>query len=119
MAGFNRRSDSSGEKRFSKFNARPRRERADGPSRFGDRDRRNAMHTVVCDTCGEKCEVPFKPNGSKPVQCRNCFRKASHGANASDSSSRDSGSSAPSISPAELKEIHAKLDKIIKFLKIE
>jgi len=40
-----------------------------------DRGERPAMHKAICDECGNSCEVPFKPNGDKPVYCNNCFRK--------------------------------------------
>ena len=33
------------------------------------------MHSATCDKCGARCEVPFKPSGSKPVYCSDCFRK--------------------------------------------
>ncbi|MCW3981919.1 MAG: DNA-directed RNA polymerase [Candidatus Bathyarchaeota archaeon] len=33
------------------------------------------MHKVVCAECGEDCEVPFKPDGRKPVYCRDCYSK--------------------------------------------
>lgn len=33
------------------------------------------MHDVVCSSCGAATQVPFKPNGMKPVYCRDCFRK--------------------------------------------
>lgn len=33
------------------------------------------LHRATCATCGNSCEVPFKPNGSKPVYCRDCFKK--------------------------------------------
>lgn len=33
------------------------------------------MHKATCDECGDFCEVPFKPSGSKPVYCHNCFKK--------------------------------------------
>lgn len=26
-----------------------------------------------CNNCGAKCQVPFRPNGKKPVYCRDCF----------------------------------------------
>lgn len=26
-----------------------------------------------CTTCGKSCEVPFRPDGVKPVLCRDCF----------------------------------------------
>ena len=43
---------------------------------FGGRDAgRSAMHAATCAACGQACEVPFKPNGRKPVYCSNCFKK--------------------------------------------
>ncbi len=44
---------------------------------FGSRDfdRPQIMHKTICSDCGKECEVPFKPNGSKPVFCRDCFQK--------------------------------------------
>ena len=36
---------------------------------------RPAMHHAVCEECGNDCEVPFKPTGSRPVFCSNCFGK--------------------------------------------
>jgi len=31
------------------------------------------MFDAVCSTCGKDCQVPFQPNGNKPVYCRDCF----------------------------------------------
>ena len=31
------------------------------------------MFEAVCSECGDKCEVPFRPTGDKPVYCSNCF----------------------------------------------
>lgn len=31
------------------------------------------MHKATCASCGKICEVPFKPNGTKPVYCKDCF----------------------------------------------
>ena len=33
------------------------------------------MFKANCSECGEVCEVPFRPNGTKPVYCSNCFVK--------------------------------------------
>ncbi len=33
------------------------------------------MHHAVCSKCNQDCEVPFRPTGSKPVFCSNCFEK--------------------------------------------
>ena len=41
------------------------------PRPAGDR----VMYDVTCDQCGAPTQVPFKPNGSKPVLCRNCFQR--------------------------------------------
>lgn len=44
------------------------------PSFGGNRDdKRSEMFTATCDQCHKQCEVPFRPNGSKPVYCNNCF----------------------------------------------
>ncbi len=40
---------------------------------FGARDERPTMHEAICDDCGDLCKVPFKPTGSKPIFCSNCF----------------------------------------------
>lgn len=37
--------------------------------------RNNQVHKTVCDICHKPCEVPFKPNGKKPVLCDACFAK--------------------------------------------
>ena len=45
-------------------------------SRGGGRDRGDReMHSVVCDDCGDNCEVPFRPTAGKPIYCDNCFGK--------------------------------------------
>ena len=31
------------------------------------------VHEAICDRCGNRCELPFKPTGDKPVYCSNCF----------------------------------------------
>jgi len=32
-------------------------------------------HKAVCTDCGNECEVPFKPDPSRPVYCRECWAK--------------------------------------------
>jgi CxxC-x17-CxxC domain-containing protein len=41
--------------------------RFDGPPR--------EMHKVTCAECGKETEVPFKPDGSRPVYCKDCYQK--------------------------------------------
>jgi len=31
------------------------------------------MHQATCARCNKACEVPFRPNGRKPVFCKDCF----------------------------------------------
>ncbi|MFA6436368.1 MAG: CxxC-x17-CxxC domain-containing protein [Candidatus Gracilibacteria bacterium] len=45
-----------------------------GFGRGSDRGPRMEMHPATCAECGESCEVPFKPTGSRPVLCRDCFK---------------------------------------------
>ncbi len=44
-----------------------------GGGRDRDRGERSEMFEATCDQCGKQCEVPFRPSGSKPVFCNNCF----------------------------------------------
>ena len=47
-----------------------------GPRKFGAfSDRPREMHKAECSQCHNPCEVPFVPNGKKPVFCSNCFVK--------------------------------------------
>ncbi|MBT4539072.1 hypothetical protein HOI26_04415 [Candidatus Woesearchaeota archaeon] len=66
---------------------------------------RPEMTKVTCDSCGKRCEVPFKPTSNKPIYCSDCFRK--------ESSPRSSGSGSK-----DLAEINKKLDKIMDALDI-
>lgn len=56
--GFNR------DKRPGGFGGGDRGGRSDGPTE---------MFTTTCAECRKSCEVPFRPNGEKPVYCRECF----------------------------------------------
>ena len=33
------------------------------------------MHPIVCADCGKDAEVPFRPTGSRPVYCTDCYPK--------------------------------------------
>ncbi|MCW4006061.1 MAG: hypothetical protein NWF04_05645 [Candidatus Bathyarchaeota archaeon] len=33
------------------------------------------FHKATCADCGKECEVPFKPDGTRPVYCRECYAK--------------------------------------------
>ena len=35
------------------------------------------LFDAVCSGCGIQTQVPFQPNGSKPVYCRECYQASS------------------------------------------
>ncbi len=99
-----------------------------GGSRSGGFGGDREMFQATCDSCGKSCELPFKPNGSKPVYCSDCFKKQDSGSDRrsggfdrggdrrSDSRpSRDFSAPRPSNGP-DLSGLNAKLDKIIELL---
>lgn len=61
-----------------------------GPKKFGGSGRPD-MHRATCNDCGNSCEVPFRPTGSKPVFCSNCFEKQGGGGNSRPSYGNDRG----------------------------
>jgi CxxC-x17-CxxC domain-containing protein len=96
------------------------------------------MFPAVCGTCGENCEVPFKPTGMHPVFCRTCFKNQggdnarSMGAprfapksfgdrNIGSKFGGNAGSSVPmtpvsSISKAQFEALSNKVDRILDIL---
>ncbi len=82
-------------KRFSRDSVRPERR---------DFRKEVEMHSATCDKCGARCEVPFKPSGSKPVYCSDCFRKG------------EVESKSPDQYKKEFGIINEKLDKILEAL---
>jgi CxxC-x17-CxxC domain-containing protein len=110
-----RRDDDGGSRRFDGGGFGGRSESRGG---FGDRDRgrdreRPNMHKAICAECGKSCEVPFKPNGEKPVYCSDCFA----GGKGGDSyAPKKSDSSSSSVSKDQFVQLNAKLDKILKLL---
>ncbi|EKD32945.1 MAG: hypothetical protein ACD_76C00109G0008 [uncultured bacterium] len=98
--------------------------------RGGDRDERPSMHSAICDKCNKECEVPFKPTGSKPIYCRDCFRNEDGGTSRprfaekrfdrSDRSERPAYRSTPhsdnSGAEKQLKTLNIKMDKLISLM---
>lgn len=62
-------------------------------------------YSAICNKCGNKCEVPFRPTGGKPIYCSNCFGK---GAN--------TGGKNTVQLKKEFERLNAKLDTILKLL---
>jgi CxxC-x17-CxxC domain-containing protein len=109
-----------------------------GGNRFGDskpwergNDRGGSggqMFHATCAECGKDCEVPFKPNGSRPIYCSWCFKK-----DGDDAPRRPSGGDSykPSFSAAkpadnkaneqlveQLRQVNSKLEAILKALTV-
>ena len=97
---------------------------------FGGRDNFSAkkeMFHAVCSECGEDCEVPFRPSGSKPVFCSSCFRGHDTAPEYNDrgghARSRNNNSEMRSVAPVvdikieeKMNTVIAKLEKIINLL---
>ena len=77
----------------------------------GDRERPRSqdrrMFDAICDKCGKRFKLPFKPTGGKPVYCNECFDKGG------DSSSSDK---VINQYKEQFDVLNVKLDKIIKIL---
>ena len=93
----------------------------------GDRGADRQMFKTTCSNCGKECEVPFKPTGSKPVYCRDCFRtmggssysrREDRGSSRPNFDNRERGSSYPQYKE-QFEALNIKLDKILKLLNPE
>ena len=86
------------------------------------------LHDATCAKCNAHCQVPFRPNGRKPVYCSNCFVRDEQSAPRFERGGYDKPSygekrpyvSTPRNNSAELetqlKAVNAKLDQIIAAL---
>ncbi len=75
-AGRNDRGSSRGGPGGGRFGGKPSfgrpgggRGRAGGPPELFD---------AICSRCGKPTLVPFRPNGKKPIFCRDCFSRENH-----------------------------------------
>lgn len=90
---------------------------------------RPELFDATCAECGKECQVPFRPNGRKPVLCSLCFKKddfsgpqRSSGSDYRKSFFRDSrpaeSRGGSSDLDTQLKTINSKLDAIMEALEI-
>jgi len=75
--------------------------RDSGKSHFQEK----RMYSAICTECGNKCEVPFRPTGGKPIYCSNCFGKGNN-----------TGGKNTEQLEKEFERLNAKLDTILKLL---
>jgi CxxC-x17-CxxC domain-containing protein len=71
-------------------------------------------YEATCDGCHAKCDLPFRPNGSKPVYCRECFRKEGDVPQQPGASRRKT--EGRPIDDPRWAEVHSKLDVIMREL---
>ncbi len=72
------------EKKVDALSLQPQQRQQDRPFGHdrGDKDggfRDRSFTKAICAECGKDCEVPFKPSGSRPVYCKECFSKREGG----------------------------------------
>ncbi len=93
-----------------------------------NKNRERSMHSAVCDSCQQDCEVPFKPTNTKPIYCSSCFEKKGGGNRSNDrrGGGRDRGPRFEKKDTENHKEIlkgiktlNYKLDELIKVLSPE
>lgn len=80
------------------------------------RDSKPAMHQAVCDECGVKCEVPFKPSEDKPIFCSDCFKREGGANNSRSNNSDRGGNKGGDQFKEQLDILNIKLDRILKIL---
>lgn len=77
---------------------------------------------ATCSDCGKQCQVPFRPNGEKPVLCSECFSVAKgdnfapkgHDKFAKKNESFESRK--PDRTSEQLEKMNAKLERMLKLL---
>lgn len=92
----NRKPDLGGRPSSDAGNYAPKK-RFDGKQSFGnkpafsgDREKKDiTLYAAICTTCGKSCEVPFRPDGKKPVLCRDCFAAKNESPTNSAGTNRD------------------------------
>ena len=59
--------------RRPRFGATPYAQSSGTRDTRGSRSETFQKFDAICSNCGKKCQVPFRPDGEKPVYCKNCF----------------------------------------------
>lgn len=79
------------------------------------------LFKTTCAECGAPCEVPFRPNGSKPVLCNACFKKGGAGTGGRDFGEKPRFSRGPAPAghdsaqiEARLASLETKIDRILR-----
>lgn len=97
--------------------------RGGGGRGFGGDRGRPQMHQATCADCGNRCEVPFKPTGDKPVFCSNCFESSGRGMSRPNREQarprfdeRSKSNEDHQAIKSQIDRLESKLDKILRIL---
>lgn len=94
-----------------------RSDRGRGGDRGGrDFGRDKTMYVAVCDSCGDKCEVPFRPTSGKPVYCSKCFDQMGGGSDRGRGGDRGGRSGGNDGLSKQIADLNSKLDRILDAL---
>lgn len=86
-------------------------------SSFGGHGAPAQLYQATCSQCGDSCEVPFRPNGKKPVLCRDCFKRDGGDSESKRFDAPRGERFSTDSSASQMKAINMKLDAILKILK--
>lgn len=91
-----------------------------GSDRGGRSGRDVELFKTTCSACHKTCEVPFRPSGSKPVYCRDCFKENNPGDRRNNDSRGESRSSFRDNGTDDIKRqlttLESKVDSILALL---
>lgn len=104
-------------KKRNKFGGGEKGDRRGGNSGKREYSRPNTeLFDATCAGCGSTCQVPFRPNGKKPVYCKACFDR-NNGVGDRPSFRSESRFESKGTELQEIKRnidaLHKKLDTII------
>lgn len=83
------------------------------------------LHKAICADCNKECEVPFRPNGRKPVYCKECFdRNEGKGSSGTFPQKEFATTVKPFANvninvdalKAQIDGLHVKLDRLVQML---
>ncbi len=77
-------------------------------------------YQAICNECNAACEVPFRPNGKKPIYCSNCFKGKEDSASHTHTSARPASFKREAPERDDIKKqfaiLNAKIDKLTKIV---
>ncbi len=89
----------------------------------GPRREERELFQATCSNCHKSCEVPFRPNGTKPVFCKDCFVRPDGDAPRSfdrrdDRPRRDDRSARPTFAPTPRAAPDTRIDDVLRTVSV-